>query len=1113
MLRLINWNVEGLLSKMIDPDFTCYLRSFSIICLTETFLVYFDNENIFPDYDCFISPAQKLSHQGRHSGGVMCLVKKTISRFFKLIDTSAENILVLCIDRQLFGLTTDVYLFVVYLPPVGSPFYESKESNDGTDLLEKCMLNIEETHGSRYFMVCGDFNARTGNLNTNPDSYNFSVQNEMYECERDSHDRVINTFGRSLLALCVMFELCIVNGLSGQFSERFTFVSGNGSSVIDYFIVSADLIDLCRSLNVAESSTSSHMPVEVELVSQYSSTTLMPDVQMSKIVWKRATENIYVENLLVALSSADIDLVLATQDVDSIVKTMTTCLTESAEFLRKTFRQLQPNHGHRWYDKECNVMKRAVRSRLRKFQSTSDKNDRLKYVKYRNEYKLLLRRKKGNFMKNVTESLIDNLRNSEMFWKTLKTLRQRRRIPCPIEPERWVEHFQEVYTEPEDRLLQLYDNIKSPDDVYETDCLNERICEKEVLESIKKLKGGKAGGVDGVMVDMMKCSVHVLKSYLVRLFNCILDTGNFPRTWSESIIVPIYKRGDRTDPDNYRGITITSIFSKVFLHIVQDRIDQWLNTNDVIVEEQAGFRKGYSTIDNIFVLNCLVNRHLTRKKKLYVAFIDFKKAFDSVSRLALWNILEKYGFSGKISQVLRSIYNEVKCCVRTENAISEFFPCFRGLKQGCKCSPKIFSIVINTLATEIKDKCKHGVQIVPNTPEISVLLFADDIVLFSDTVIGLQNQIDILHVAASRLGLSVNLQKTKVMIFRKGGHIAAHEHWQINGQRLEVVNEYKYLGHVFTTKMSTNVALVNLAARGKAAVNHICKTVRKLSFVMPDLFFKMFECQILPILLYGSEIWGLNNSNIIETVHLYSLKQFLNVSVKTPNVMVYGDTGRYPLAINAAMRVVRYWLKILKMDKDRLPRRVYEMLLKNMEIENNWAYKLSALLKENGCEEVWENQKVESESSFLCYLKDSLINKFIEQWMQEMNRSSRYEIYRSFKQTLEIEAYLYKVDKKVFREVLVKFRFGISDLYIHKHRYDVMLETVCPLCQEEDEDEYHILIRCPAVSDLRLKYILPHVIENGNLFEYLMRSEEQTILRALSTYLYHVLKRRESAIN
>ena len=92
--------------------------------------------------------------------------------------------------------------------------------------------------------------------------------------------------------------------------------------------------------------------------------------------------------------------------------------------------------------------------------------------------------------------------------------------------------------------------------------------------------------------------------------------------------------------------------------------------------------------------------------------------------------------------------------------------------------------------------------------------------------------------------------------------------------------------------------------------------------MIPDLFFKMLECQVLPVLLYGSEVWGLGKSIVIETVHLYGLKRFLNVSIKTPNGMVYGDKGRCPFAVNEAMRNTKYWLKILRMDDKRLLRRI-----------------------------------------------------------------------------------------------------------------------------------------------------------------------------------------------
>ena len=123
--------------------------------------------------------------------------------------------------------------------------------------------------------------------------------------------------------------------------------------------------------------------------------------------------------------------------------------------------------------------------------------------------------------------------------------------------------------------------------------------------------------------------------------------------------------------------------------------------------------------------------------------------------------------------------------------------CPRGLKQGDIYSPILFSLFINELATEIIQNGKHGITLSPKLIQILIMLFADDVVLLSYTVIGLQQQHNILRDTAKKLGLVVNLQKSNVVVFRKGGHIAAREKWFYDGMKLEIVNRYKYLGVIF----------------------------------------------------------------------------------------------------------------------------------------------------------------------------------------------------------------------------------------------------------------------------------------------------------------------------
>ena len=142
-----------------------------------------------------------------------------------------------------------------------------------------------------------------------------------------------------------------------------------------------------------------------------------------------------------------------------------------------------------------------------------------------------------------------------------------------------------------------------------------------------------------------------------------------------------------------------------------------------------------------------------------------------------------------------------------------------------------------------------------------------------------------------------------------------------------------------------------------------------------DVFFKLFDAQIQPMLSYGAEVWGLNcDFKIIERVHLFALKRFLNVSIKTPSDLVYGETGRYPLYVNVYVKSIKYWLKILKMQTERLPYRAYKMLLfLHEQNRNTWASSVCYLLYKYGFDEVWVNQGVGDEKMFLRALKDRLL--------------------------------------------------------------------------------------------------------------------------------------------
>jgi len=189
---------------------------------------------------------------------------------------------------------------------------------------------------------------------------------------------------------------------------------------------------------------------------------------------------------------------------------------------------------------------------------------------------------------------------------------------------------------------------------------------------------------------------------------------------------------------------------------------------------------------------------------MYVAFVDFRKAFDMVNRNAMWKILQQYGIHGNMYRILQAMYRNVTCCVQSRGQLSEYFLSTVGVKQGCNLSPLIFSCIINELAKNIINRGKHGVQLMSDSTQLFLLLFADDMVLLSDTPTGLQKQSSVLECTSGELGLSVNIDKTRVMVCRLGGHLARNEKWFFSGKQIHVVKQYEYLDFTFSSKLCTN---------------------------------------------------------------------------------------------------------------------------------------------------------------------------------------------------------------------------------------------------------------------------------------------------------------------
>ena len=231
--------------------------------LTETF------STCFPLHDVFVSPGVRLtaSKTARLSGGAALLVRKKLNSFVKHVRVEFDNCVTLKLLKELTGMTVGCVLIGMYLPPSQSLYYADTEIDNGVSLLEQCIIDILEETGKIPIIIFGDLNARTGNTNAREAALpagglideSVDSDSEDTRFRRTSKDITVNEFGRYLLCVCEQFDLIILNGLMpGGEDGKFTYMAHNGSSTIDYFIMSRSLVHMVSHLHVVSRIESKH---------------------------------------------------------------------------------------------------------------------------------------------------------------------------------------------------------------------------------------------------------------------------------------------------------------------------------------------------------------------------------------------------------------------------------------------------------------------------------------------------------------------------------------------------------------------------------------------------------------------------------------------------------------------------------------------------------------------------------------------------------------------------------------------------------------------------------------------------------------------------------------
>ena len=708
-------------------------------------------------------------------------------------------------------------------------------------------------------------------------------------------------------------------------------------------------------------------------------------------------------------------------------------------------------------------------------------------------------------------------KNTKDYWKILNSSDSRsknsadindmfdffRKINNPYEPHRDFHHT-------------IVDN--NTDDDY-NELLDCPITDDEIKTAVSKLKNNKAPALDNILNEHIKSSVSILLPLYEKLFNIVFDSGMVPEDWLLGVIKPIYKnKGDPTNPENYRPITLISCLGKLFTGILRNRLEIYAQDISLLKENQTGFRKGFSTLDNILTLQFLSQSLLSNRKKLFCAFIDFKQAFDTVWRDGLWYKLIKSGINGKCFNYIRNMYKGIKSLISMNSRTTEFFNCNVGVRQGENLSPFLFSLFINDVEDFLIEKNVTGLSTIEKGVEdelfvflkLFILLYADDTVIMAESATDLQYALDSFFIYCTQWNLTVNVNKTKILVFSKGP--APKISFKYNNNVIEIVKDFNYLGIIFSRSGSFCKAKKHLATQAQKAMYGVIKKIRLYDLSI-ECQLDLFDKIVVPVLLYACEIWGYENIDIIERVHLRFLKHILNLKNSTPSFMVYGETGRYPLYVTVYTRMISHWAKVLASDECRICKIVYRYLYEQHKkgICNPWFTCIQNIFNSCGMSNIWNDQCTTYVSPrwVSSVISQSLKDQFIQKWHSDLNESSKGLCYRIYKTTFSIESYLVNLPRK-FRTSLIKFRTTNHHFPVEKGRWNgtPRNERLCHFCNSNKiGDEFHYLMECDSFKEQRKIFshennffIRPNTLKFNNL----MSSTNYSLQKKLSIFISKV---------
>ena len=555
-----------------------------------------------------------------------------------------------------------------------------------------------------------------------------------------------------------------------------------------------------------------------------------------------------------------------------------------------------------WFDDTDEQIDELLNKRRTQYQSflhNKNETNRLAHKKIQKIIREHLRHMENVFWEkkcNEMEQFSAN-GNTHAFFESLKT------IYGPAQSKKLVSHFKNKDGTLTQSISQSLDRLQE----YYCELLNRSICISPLVESylqtythptcweldaipdygeyLKAVKSAKnrKSGTDCISTELLKyTSSEKLNPAVYQILVKIWETSEIPDSFLQLILCSMPKKGDSSVCENHRGISLIAHVSKVLTLLINTRVTNYVEHQQILPESQSGFRKNRSTSDMILTVKLLQQHCREKRLTLFLAFLDIAKAYDSVDRNTLWKILCAIGIPPKILSLIKLLYGDTRYKVRFKGKFSNSFLVKQGLKQGCPAACLFFNIFFAIIIHVTHSKLEHkGIELrfridgdIFNMKRLKAeskirkytlleMLFADDAAVCAHSEEELQEIMQIFYQTFQEFGLQLALKKTEVMMQKSYPDEARPEPIiTLGGTVLKNVKQFKYLGAQISDDASTSKEIKNRLKQSAAAFSKLYQRIWKKRHIKLKTKVKTYRAIVIPCMIYGSETWNCGKSDL-----------------------------------------------------------------------------------------------------------------------------------------------------------------------------------------------------------------------------------------------------------